>query len=217
MRASDADRDAVAARLREALAEGRLDAEEHSERLDIVLGAKTMGELVPVTHDLPEPAGSGARDAPAPISASTAARPVYGRERVGGEPTGYASLAVMGGSTRGGNWTVPKNYTAFALMGGIELDLREARFAERETTIYANTIMGGIGIIVPDDIEVQVSGIGIMGGYGQEATPSSVTEPGTPVVRVVGLAVMGGVGVERRPRQHQTKAQQKKLGHGNAE
>lgn len=214
MRASDADRDAVAARLREALAEGRLSAEEHSERLDTVLGAKTMGELVPVTHDLPESTSreSPGEHAPAPLSA--AARPVYGRERVGGQPTGYASLAIMGGATRGGNWTVPKTYTAFAVMGGIELDLREARFAEREVTIYANTIMGGIGIIVPDDIEVRVGGIGIMGGFGQEDTPASVTEPGTPVVRIMGLAVMGGVGVERRPRQHQSKKRKKELDEG---
>lgn len=45
LRASDADRDRVADILREALAEGRLTADEHEERVEGVLSAKTVGEL----------------------------------------------------------------------------------------------------------------------------------------------------------------------------
>ncbi|WP_370666384.1 DUF1707 domain-containing protein, partial [Streptomyces sp. IBSBF 2507] len=45
LRASDADRDRVADMLREALAEGRLTADEHAERVEGVLAAKTVGEL----------------------------------------------------------------------------------------------------------------------------------------------------------------------------
>lgn len=48
IRASDADRDRIAEILREALAVGRLDAEEHAERIDLVYRAKTMGELEPL-------------------------------------------------------------------------------------------------------------------------------------------------------------------------
>jgi hypothetical protein len=54
MRASDGDRDRVAAALREHLAEGRLDAEEFGERLEQVYGSRTYGELAKVTVDLPE-------------------------------------------------------------------------------------------------------------------------------------------------------------------
>ena len=53
IRASDADRDRIADILRDALAEGRLDAEEHSERIDAVYRAKTVGELEPLVRDLP--------------------------------------------------------------------------------------------------------------------------------------------------------------------
>ena len=45
MRASDADRDEVADRLREALAEGRITPEEHAERIDAVYKAKTYADL----------------------------------------------------------------------------------------------------------------------------------------------------------------------------
>ena len=55
MRASDADREAVADALRDAHAEGRLTLEEFEERLDATLAAKTIGELAVVTKDLPSP------------------------------------------------------------------------------------------------------------------------------------------------------------------
>jgi Domain of unknown function (DUF1707)/Cell wall-active antibiotics response 4TMS YvqF len=59
LRASDADRDRAASVLNEALAEGRLTPEEHSERLDSIYAAKTQADLVPVLKDLPAVADSG--------------------------------------------------------------------------------------------------------------------------------------------------------------
>jgi hypothetical protein len=56
IRVSDADRERVAARLREHFAEGRLSQEELDERLSAALGAKTAGDLRRVMTDLPGPA-----------------------------------------------------------------------------------------------------------------------------------------------------------------
>ena len=53
IRVSDADRERVAARLREHFAEGRLSSEELDERLSAALGAKTAGDLRRVMADLP--------------------------------------------------------------------------------------------------------------------------------------------------------------------
>jgi Flp pilus assembly protein TadB len=53
LRASDADRDAVAERLRQAAVEGRLEPDELEERLHIALRARTYGELEPLLSDLP--------------------------------------------------------------------------------------------------------------------------------------------------------------------
>jgi hypothetical protein len=55
IRASDADRDRIAARLREHFAEGRLTRGELDERISTALNAKTFGDLRPVMADLPEP------------------------------------------------------------------------------------------------------------------------------------------------------------------
>ncbi len=56
IRASDADRDRVAARLREHFAAGRLASGELDERISAALNAKTLGDLRSVMADLPEPA-----------------------------------------------------------------------------------------------------------------------------------------------------------------
>ncbi len=53
LRASDADRDAVAERLRQAAVEGRLDPDELEQRLDAALRAKTYGDLDGLLGDLP--------------------------------------------------------------------------------------------------------------------------------------------------------------------
>jgi hypothetical protein len=53
LRAGDADRDAAAAALREAYAQGRITQDELEQRLDGVHAAKTYGELAPITSDLP--------------------------------------------------------------------------------------------------------------------------------------------------------------------
>jgi hypothetical protein len=53
MRAADSDRDQIAERLADALAEGRLDMGEYDARLAQAMGAKTLGELERIVDDLP--------------------------------------------------------------------------------------------------------------------------------------------------------------------
>lgn len=65
MRASDRDRDAVAATLREACAVGRLTLAEFTERMEQAFTSKTWGELRALTGDLPEQPRLGA-DLPHP-------------------------------------------------------------------------------------------------------------------------------------------------------
>ncbi|AFR05780.1 MULTISPECIES: DUF1707 SHOCT-like domain-containing protein [Nocardiopsis] len=203
IRASDADRDAVAHRLREGLAEGRLDPDEHGERLDAVYRAKTLGELVPLTKDLPDTtSASGSAPVPADFRSP---RPVYGAGRVvNGSSTSSLAVAFVGGADRSGDWVLPKNFYTSAVMGGVDIDLREARFTHRETTIWICATMGGVGIIVPDDIQIRVHGLPIMGGFGiEEGAPPSVVDPEAPIVHIRGLALMGGVGIKYRPRRYQ--------------
>lgn len=189
MRASDADRERVAAVLREAAGDGRLTMDELDERLDAVYAAKTYAELEPITHDLP---GAGASYVP-----SAAPRVRADPARFGGIPSSNGAVAILGGFTRKGDWVVPKNFNAFLFMAGGEIDLREARFADPETTINIVAIMGGCEITVPEDATVRVTGVGVMGAF--DHTNPGAGAPEGPVITVSGLAFMGGVDVKRKP------------------
>jgi hypothetical protein len=202
MRASDADRERVANVLREAAGDGRLTMDELDERLDAVYAAKTYAELEPITHDLPD---AGAAHAPAP--SPTASRDPA---RFGGEPTSSGAVAILGGFTRKGDWVVPKEFTAFMFMGGGEIDLRDARFSEREVAIHIVAIMGGCEVIVPEDATVYVTGIGILGAF--EHTESGGGSPDGPVITINGVAFMGGVDVKRKPTMETSReARQQRL------
>ena len=106
----------------------------------------------------------------------------------------------LGGASRRGIWELGATHTAFAMMAGIDIDLRQARFTRRETVIYANAFWAGIDIIVNEFTHVIVDGIGIMGGFDHARDKvSPVLGPDSPTVRVKGVALMAGVTVQRRP------------------
>jgi Domain of unknown function (DUF1707)/Cell wall-active antibiotics response 4TMS YvqF len=189
LRASDSDRERVADVLREAAGDGRLTMEELDERLDAVYAAKTYAELEPITRDLPA-AGSAHVPAASPDRAGDV-------RRFGGQPTSNGGFAILGGFTRKGDWIVPKDFSAVTILGGAEIDMREARFAEPTVTIHVVAILGGMEIIVPEDASVHVTGVGIMGAFEHGA--SGEGKPGGPTIIVNGVAILGGVEVKRKP------------------
>ncbi len=187
LRASDADRERIAQVLHKATAEGRLDIHELDERLGAVYAAKTYGELVPITADLVLSGLPQAAVVPQYQSAVD--------NRVGGQPGSSVSVAFWSGVNRKGQWVVPRMHQAVAVMGGIEIDLTHARFAEAEVTISCFAFWGGVEIRVPDDINVNVDGFGFMGAF-EDRAPGRRHIPGAPTVRITGLAIMGGVEVK---------------------
>ena len=190
MRISDADRQRVADVLRDAAGEGRIDLDELEERLELTWQAKTYGELVPITIDL-QPARPVA-----PPAAAPARRTPSGPAAVGH----HSSVAIMGECKRQGVWSVPEHHSAFALMGSVVIDLREAQLSAHHTHINASSIMGEVKIIVPADMHVMVDGTPIMGEFGQAKDKVAAhVGPDSPSVRVRGMAMMGSVTVQRQP------------------
>lgn len=187
MRISDADRHKVAEVLRTAAGEGRLDLDELDERLEQAFAAKTYADLIPITADLHA----------APRPGTPVPRPASGMAMAPGHAS---STAIMSECKRHGVWQVPENHAAFALMGSVVLDLRQAVLSSHDTTINASAVMGEVKIIVPAHIHVMVDGTPIMGEFGQgkDKVPADIG-PDSPVVRVKGLALMGSVNVVRLP------------------
>lgn len=196
IRASDADRDRVADRLREAAAEGRLTQAEHEERIDALYRAKTVGELTAITHDLPVSGGIGDGDA-APMSAATEEA-----RRLAAQSTGRENIvAVFGGAERKGRWLVEPRTNVSVLCGAVELDLREAVLSQREVTIQCAVVCGGLELIVPHGVRVVNNTSGILGGTTLHGT-DAVTDPNHPVIRLTGTCMLGGIEVKaKRPKR----------------
>ena len=199
-RASSAARQATANLLTEALADGQIDISEFDERTAQVWQATYADELERLTADVAVP------DSKKPDSQVTATPRTQPTMEIVPHQGGSAfSLAVMGGSTSNGSWHIARHHTSLAMMGGNYLDLREATLSSHETVITAVALMGGIEIVVPEDVRVINEGFGIMGGFGVTDHPSCTLRiddipASAPIVRVRGLGLMGGVGITRAAR-----------------
>jgi hypothetical protein len=196
LRASDAERDHAVARLRDGASEGRLTFDELAHRVELAYAAATTAELDELLADLPA----------APATARTETKPVpRGKQR-------RWNVAIMGGCERRGRWRPSPHSVAIALMGGVSLDLRDASIEEEELVITAFALMGGVEVIVPEGVEVDLGGLAIMGG--NEHQPGTMpVRPGTPIVRIRAFSLMGGTEVKARGSRSAEKAR-KELKHG---
>jgi hypothetical protein len=182
LRVSDAERDVTLRALGDHAAVGRLTLDELEDRSGQALVAKTRGELAALTSDLPEEPGQQLT--------------VQARAR---KPVRWM-VAIMGGSHRRGRFLAVGSINAVAIMGGDEIDLREAEIEGGELTLNLVAIMGGSNIYVPDSVDLEVGGFSLMGGHeqiGRELRP----RPGAPVIRLRIYTLMGGASVYRLPPQ----------------
>ena len=225
-------RDEIVARLCDAFAHDALTLEELERRLDAAHGASDRSELESLLSGLPAPVSPASVPAPAPAPAPSPAP----RE---GSPD--VVMGVMGAAERRGAWTPAPRVIAIGLMGAAELDLREARMRPGVTEIICVGFMGGVDIVVPPDLPIEIEGgIGLMGGFGHPAEARYPRRKGVPedyhgtdvLLRVRGVAIMGGVDIDvrlggetpgdaRRRRRRERKElarerEQKRLSRGDA-
>jgi len=181
MRAADTDRIQVAQLLTDAASQGQLQLTEYEKRLSQAYAAKTYEELDRLTDDLPgAPDTSHRRGACKPAPSTLL-------------------LAVLSGFERRGRWNVPDRMTTFTLFGGGVVDLRYADFTSADVEIHAYSIMGGQTILLPPEVNVEVHGVGVMGGFKHNVGGSGT--PGAPKVTIRGFSLWGGVGIKRKKRK----------------
>ena len=178
LRASDAERDAVLKSLGDHAAAGRLTLDELEERASRVLSAKTRGELATVTTDLPG-------DASASVTSARTSKPVRWM------------IAILGGSHRRGRFRAAGQINALSILGGTDVDLREAEIEGGELTLTMISVLGGGNVYVPDSVEVEAGGVSILGGYDDHG--STRTRPGAPLIRIQMFNLLSGIHVYRLP------------------
>jgi DUF1707 SHOCT-like domain len=186
LRASDADRDQVATVLSTAYAEGRLTREEHDERVDELMAAKTFDDLIPITRDLVIVASPAPAAVPQSVDRFTI--DTKGQNR---QPD--KMIAIFGGASRSGKWRVRKNIQALTLFGGMDLDLRDAIFEAPVVEISGFWCFGGLDIKVPAGIDVQDQTAGIFGGT--DVRDIGEPAPGAPTLVIKGVTLFGGISI----------------------
>jgi hypothetical protein len=178
MRASDDDRIQVAQLLSEAASKGRLTLDQYEGRLAKTYSATSYDQLERLTYDLPEAME-------------------FRRGKVRPAPSTML-LAILSGFDRSGRWYVPSRMTTFTLFGGGVVDLRYADFTSADVEIHAYSIFGGQTIVLPPEVNVDIKGRGVMGGFDKAVEGAGT--PGAPKVSIKGFSLLGGVGIKRRKR-----------------
>jgi DUF1707 SHOCT-like domain len=183
LRVSDEDRDATLTALGEHAAAGRLTLDELEQRAGQALTAKTRGDLDVLTRDLPATTTGTTGDVQAAASRRKPIRWI---------------VAIMGGSQRRGRFRLGPAVNVVDIMGGDEIDLRDAEIEGGETTLNMFSLMGGAQVYLPHTVDVEIGGISIMGG-NQERGVISRPRPGAPVIRIRSYNIMGGLTIWRLP------------------
>lgn len=111
-------------------------------------------------------------------------------------PQHRGAVATWTGITRGEDFILPRTFRGVAVMGSLTIDLRRARMGQGISTIDLRCFWGGVEIIVPNDIHLEVDVDTIAAGTEVKRQAPSIAPPGAPMVRIVGTVIMGGVEVK---------------------
>ncbi|MER7765473.1 DUF1707 domain-containing protein [Kitasatospora sp. NPDC096140] len=210
LRASHADRDRMVEILRDAAADGRLDAEELEERLERALTARTFADLAPLTEDLPvaplvpptvparlfavpDHASLPAAAAPAAMAATPASVPATaGGDAERWQVTGHRLR-------REGAWVVPRTIELEVYGGSARLDYTLARLpGGGHSSIRIDLHGGNVRLLLPPGVAVDLSGITTFGGkvrdHASRHAPPGVTV--THVITVTGSTYGGNLRVD---------------------
>jgi hypothetical protein len=178
------------AHLRWAYTNNHITIGELEERLSRLYNTDSLTELNGLTKDLPPMPGTDDRKAGDTYQ--------WERDRYDHIPkqrkNSQTFFAVMSGTDRKGQWAAPREINVIALMGGVELDFRQASFPRKDVVIRCLAVMGGIDIIVPPGVTVSNSVIPFMGGCDNKADASGLG----PHIEVQGLAFMGGIDIKTK-------------------
>jgi len=181
-RAADADREAVAERLRIAAGEGRIDLAELDDRLERAYAARTYGQLRVLVADLPAQSVSVPRQDALP------------------EPETLVLKTTAPNIKQSGRWEVPRRIIAETTSGIITIDFTQASCAHREVAVEAMSQTGWIRLILPPGWAARVSPSSTNTSHIRNKA-AETPDPGAPTIIVTGHPVMGYIRIRQRARR----------------
>ncbi|HEY1714484.1 MAG TPA: DUF1707 domain-containing protein [Solirubrobacteraceae bacterium] len=162
--AGDAEREQSTQLLSQAVVEGRLTLEEFSDRVERAQAARTRDELATLTRDLPA----------APTGPTTSSELVPAQQR---------HVAFCSRLVRSGPWELAARSEFRSIFGTITLDLSQARLAGSEVDLEIFNLFGTVTVIVPESVDVSVSGGGM---FASQVIQPHTSPPvaGAPKLRI---------------------------------
>jgi len=186
-RAADADREAVAEKLRVAAVEGRIDFEELDERLGQAFSARTYRQLRALVADLPVQPAALAEQVAVPDSETLVLK------------------TTAPNIKQSGRWAVPRRITAETTSGFITIDFTQATCAHREVAVEAVTRTGWIRLILPEGWAARVGPSSSNTSHITNKAPETA-DPGAPTVVVTGHPLSGYIRIRpRHPRRQRPR------------
>jgi len=112
-------------------------------------------------------------------------------------PSSDGVVSFLSSNEREGRWPLPRRFRALAVLGNVELDLREADIGLGVSVIEAVAVMGNIEITVPPDVAVESSGDSLLGSFVVKYARgvSAGTATGYKKVHITGTAYAASVEV----------------------
>lgn len=179
LRVSDAERELVVQQLSTACAEGRLTLEEMGGRVGSAYSAVTRADLEPLTVDLP----ATAMPAPEAAVAVPTTVPVKAKRKW---------LVTVMGELKRGVPRLPDRTVVVTVMGESKIDLRNALIESPEIHLQMYLMMGEQQIIVPEGVEVEVTGFVFMGEKRVDVAAIR-PRPGVPRLHIRVIGMMGEI------------------------
>jgi len=105
-------------------------------------------------------------------------------------------VSFLSSNERKGRWEMPRHFRALAVLGNVELDLREAQIGYGVSVIEAVAVMGNVEVTVPPQITVECDGDSLLGAFTLKYSGVSPTQASPDrVIRITGTAYIGAVTV----------------------
>jgi len=184
--------------LKKAYADGRIIVETLERRLNEAAAAQDKESLMALVADIPAPEEKPSGNRSSSASTGNSSDPWRTNRRVPRENQSFFS--ILGSSNRNGRWQPAKSLSCFTILGSIRLDFRDAEFPEDGVKINTGCILGSLDIIVPPGINIDLSGLPLLGHFDNKAEYGN---PEAPTITIRGIAVLGGVEVKQKEKKKQ--------------
>lgn len=122
------------------------------------------------------------------------------KQRAPGAPDPLADefdlVNVMDGAEFASHAIALRGASVKNIMGGVEIDLTDARLAPGGAYLEVKTIMGGTEVTVPRGWRVRLIGSAVAGGHELDVTPEDDLSADSPQLTIQARTIMGALEVK---------------------